>query len=122
MDRAAAAGMRGVEFSAEGGLPDTTPDTLARARDYAAERGLNIVADGGVIEEEALRRWLPRAKGLGIGVSSAFVSRILGGKKPVCGRVLQDLGFERVRAFRKKPAVIGHARGEVSSCDAGRSG
>jgi len=37
----------------------------------------------------------------GLGVSCAFVSAILSGNKNASGRVLQDLGYERVIAFRK---------------------
>ena len=36
-----------------------------------------------------------------LGVSCAFVSAILTGNKNASGRVLQDLGYERVIAFRK---------------------
>jgi hypothetical protein len=36
-----------------------------------------------------------------LGVSCAFVSAILSGKKNASGRILQDLGYERVIAFRK---------------------
>lgn len=81
MDRAAAAGLKGVEFPPEGALPSTTPEELARARAYAAERGLSIVADGGRIEEEALRRWIPRAAGMGATVLRVIVSGILGGNR-----------------------------------------
>ena len=80
MDRAAAAGLQGVEFPAES-LPSTAPEELARARAYAAERGLGIVADGGRIEEEALRRWIAQAAGLGAPVLRVIVSGILGGNR-----------------------------------------
>jgi hypothetical protein len=36
-----------------------------------------------------------------LGVSCAFVSAILTGNKNASGRVLRDLGYERVIAFRK---------------------
>jgi len=81
MDRAAAAGLRGVEFPAEDSLPATTPQELAKARAYAAERGLGIVADGAVIDEAALRRWIPQAAALGTSVLRVIVSRVLGGNR-----------------------------------------
>jgi sugar phosphate isomerase/epimerase len=81
MDRAAAAGLRGVEFPPEDSLPATTPEELGRARAYAAERGLGIVADGGVIEEAALRRWIPQAAALAATTLRVIVSRVLGGNR-----------------------------------------
>ena len=81
MDRAAAAGLGGVEFPAEDSLPGTAPEELARARMYAGARRLGIVADGGVIEESALRRWIPHAAALGAPVLRVIVSRILGGNR-----------------------------------------
>lgn len=81
MDRASAAGLRGVEFPPEDSLPATTPQDFARVRAYASERGLGIVADGGVIEEMALRRWIPQADALGASVLRVIVSRILGGNR-----------------------------------------
>jgi len=81
MDRAATAGLRGVEFPAEQCLPGTSPEELARARDGAKARGLGLVADGGVVEEEALRRWIPQAAGLGAPVLRVILSRVLGGNR-----------------------------------------
>jgi sugar phosphate isomerase/epimerase len=81
MDRAAAAGFRGVEFPARGCLAEQGAAELARARAYAAERGLGIVADGGRIEEEGLRRWIPEAAALGAPVLRVIVSGIVGGNR-----------------------------------------
>jgi len=81
MERAATAGLRGVEFPAEQCLPGTSPEELARARDGAKARGLGLVADGGVVEEEALRRWIPQAAGLGAPVLRVILSRVLGGNR-----------------------------------------
>jgi len=52
---------RGRVPPAEGCLPTTSPEELWRAREYAVEQGLGIVADGGVVEEEALGQWIPQA-------------------------------------------------------------
>jgi len=78
IDRAAAAGLTAVEIPTEGyaGTED-----LARLRDYAAEHGLGIIADGGVVEEAALRRWLPQAKAVGAPVLRVIISRVLGGNR-----------------------------------------
>jgi sugar phosphate isomerase/epimerase len=81
MDRAAAAGLRGVEFPAEQCLPDSTAGELARARSCAEAYRLGIVADGGVVEEEALRRWIPQAAALGARVLRVILSRVLGGNR-----------------------------------------
>jgi sugar phosphate isomerase/epimerase len=81
MDRAAAAGLRGVEFPAEQCLPDATAGELARARGFAEAYRLGIVADGGVVEEEALRRWIPQAAALGAPVLRVILSRVLGGNR-----------------------------------------
>jgi sugar phosphate isomerase/epimerase len=81
MDRAAAAGLRGVEFPAEDSLPAATPHELAKARAYAAARGLGIVADGGVVDEAALRRWIPQAAALGAPTLRVILSRVLGGNR-----------------------------------------
>ena len=81
MDRAASAGFRAVEFPAEGCLKEPTPEEMARARDYAAERGLSIVADGGRVNEEGLRRWIPQATALGAPVLRVIISGILGGNR-----------------------------------------
>ena len=36
-----------------------------------------------------------------LGVSCAFVSEMMAGRKLVCGRILRDLGYERVGAFKR---------------------
>jgi len=71
----------GVEFPAEQCLSGTTAEELARARDAARARGLGIVADGGVVEEEPLRRWIPQAAALGAPVLRVILSRVLGGNR-----------------------------------------
>src|SRR5688572_393023 len=73
VDRAAAAGLQAVEIPTENyaGTED-----LARLREYAAEHGVGIVADGGVIEEGALRRWLPQARAVGAPVLRVIVSQV----------------------------------------------
>src|SRR5512137_2404024 len=81
MDLAAASGLRGVEFPPEDSLPEATPEECGRARAHAGQRSLGIVADGGPIEEAALRRWIPQAAVLGAPVLRVIVSRILGGNR-----------------------------------------
>ena len=81
MDLAAASGLRGVEFPPEDSLPAATPEECGRARAHAGRRSLGIVADGGAIEEAALRRWIPQAAALGAPVLRVIVSRILGGNR-----------------------------------------
>jgi sugar phosphate isomerase/epimerase len=78
IDRAAAAGLQAVEIPTENyqGTAD-----LARLREYAAEHGIGIIADGGVIEAEALRRWLPQAKAVGAPALRVIVSKVLGGNR-----------------------------------------
>jgi sugar phosphate isomerase/epimerase len=85
MGRAAAAGLRGVEFPPDRCLPGVSPTDLERARAAAAERGLGLVVDGGVIDEEELRRWIPQAAGLGASVLRVIVSRVLGGNRREMG-------------------------------------
>jgi 3-oxoisoapionate decarboxylase len=82
IDRAAAAGLQAVEIPTEN-YPGT--EDLARLRERAAARGLGIVADGGVIEEAALRRWLPAAKAVGAPVLRVIISRVLGGNRRQLG-------------------------------------
>ena len=55
----------------------------------------------------------PRLYARRLGVSCAFVSRMVAGRKNVCGRILLDLGYERVAAFRKAPRVAVAATGPV---------
>ncbi len=100
MDLAAAAGLRGVEFPPEDSLPAPTPEALRSARAYAAERGLGIVADGGVIEEGALHRWIPQAAALGAPVLRVIVSRILGGNRRQMG------GGWRAHLERARDALV----------------
>jgi sugar phosphate isomerase/epimerase len=81
MDRAAGAGLQGVEFPPEDCLSAVTPEECTRAREYADARNLAIVADGGIIEEEALHRWIIHAAGVGARVLRVIVSGILGGNR-----------------------------------------
>jgi sugar phosphate isomerase/epimerase len=81
MDRAAGAGLRGVEFPPEDCLPSVTPEEFRRARECASARNLGVVADGGIIEEGALRRWIIQATGVGARVLRVIVSGILGGNR-----------------------------------------
>ncbi len=57
----------------------------------------------------------PRLYARRLGVSCAFVSRMVAGRRNVCGRILQDLGYERVAAFRKAPrgAVVATGRADL---------
>lgn len=82
IDRAAAHGLDAVEIPTEryAGTED-----LSRLRAYATDHGLGIVADGGVIDEESLRRWLPQAKAAGAPVLRVIVSGILGGNRRMLG-------------------------------------
>lgn len=81
MDRAAAAGLQGVEFPPEGALAEPSLAELARARAYATERGLSIVAAGGYVDADGLARWIPQAAALGASVLRVVVSAVLGGSR-----------------------------------------
>lgn len=87
MDLAVKHGLSGVEFPPEGCLPDLGDETLQKARQTAADRGLFIVADGGAVEPGMLRRLIPAARGLGAPTLRVILSRILGGdRRPMAGR------------------------------------
>jgi hypothetical protein len=43
-----------------------------------------------------------------LGVSATFLSRMLAGNRNVTGKVLKDLGYERVIAYRKRPEADAH--------------
>jgi sugar phosphate isomerase/epimerase len=87
MDMAIQHGLKGVEFPPEGCLPDLKPETLRKARAYAEERGLFIVADGGKVEPEMLGRLIPAARALGTGTLRVILSGILGGdRRPMAGQ------------------------------------
>jgi sugar phosphate isomerase/epimerase len=81
IERAAAAGLRGVEYPPDGLLPSQTPAELARARATATAHGLAVVADGGQISEADLRRWIPLAAAIGAPVLRVIISGILGGNR-----------------------------------------
>lgn len=82
IDRAAAAGLTAVEIPTEryAGTED-----LGRLRAYAEEHGIGIIADGGVVDEAALRRWLPQAKAVGAPVLRVIISGVLGGNRRQLG-------------------------------------
>ena len=87
MDMAVEHGLAGVEFPPDGCLPDLSPDSLERARARAEESGLFVVADGGQVEGEMLRRLIPVAAGLGASTLRVVMSGVLGGdRRPLSGR------------------------------------
>ena len=87
MDMAVEHGLTGVEFPPDDSLPDLTPSTLKEARDRAEECGLFVVADGGQVELEMLRRLIPVASGLGASTLRVVMSGVLGGdRRPLSGR------------------------------------
>ncbi len=81
MDLAVAHGLGGVEFPPVWGLGGLDPDTLRRARAYAEARGLFVVLDGGVVDEDELRQLLRAAAILGARTVRAIVSTILCGDR-----------------------------------------
>lgn len=87
MDLVARHGLSGVEFPPDVCLPDLNSDTLRKAKDYAADRGLFIVADGGLVEPEMLRRLIPVARELGASTLRVILSSVVGGdRRPMAGR------------------------------------
>jgi hypothetical protein len=54
-----------------------------------------------ILREQICRNGGPSSYARRLGVSCAFISALLKGKKYVSGTVLQDLGYERVIRFRK---------------------
>ncbi len=87
MDMADEHGLSGVEFPPDDCLPDLSPASLARARTRAEENGLFVVADGGQVEGEMLRRLIPAAAGLGASTLRVVMSGVLGGdRRPLSGR------------------------------------
>lgn len=80
-------GLAGVEFPPEDCLPDLSPASLERARARAEESGLFVVADGGQVEGEMLRRLIPAAASLGAPTLRVVMSGVLGGdRRPLSGR------------------------------------
>ena len=65
----------------------------------------------GILRHRVASHGGPRRYAKHLGVSCAFVSRMVAGRKNVCGRILLDLGYERVAAFRKAPRVAVAATG-----------
>ena len=87
MDMAVEHGLGGVEFPAEDCLPDLSLASLERARARAEESGLFVVADGGQVEGEMLRRLIPAAAALGAPTLRMVMSGVLGGdRRPLSGR------------------------------------
>ncbi len=87
MDMAVEHGLGGVEFPPDDCLPDLSPASLERARARAEENGLYVVADGGQVEGEMLRRLIPAAASLGASTLRVVMSGVLGGdRRPLSGR------------------------------------
>ena len=87
MDMAVEHGLVGVEYPPDDCLPDLSPASLERARARAEESGLFVVADGGQVEGEMLRRLIPAAAGLGASTLRVVMSGVLGGdRRPLSGR------------------------------------
>ncbi len=81
MDLTASLGLGGIEFPLLRLLPSLAPDELARAREYAASRGLFLVVDAGIVDVEELSALLPAAEALGARTVRAVVSSILEGDR-----------------------------------------
>ena len=87
MDMADEHGLSGVEYPPDDCLPDLSPASLERARARAEESGLFVIADGGQVEAEMLRRLIPAAAGLGASTLRVVMSGVLGGdRRPLSGR------------------------------------
>ena len=87
MDMAVEHGLGGVEFPPDDCLPDLNPSSLERARARAEESALFVVADGGQVEAEMLRRLIPAAANLGASTLRVVMSGVLGGdRRPLSGR------------------------------------
>ena len=87
MDMAVEHGLAGVEFPPDDCLTDLTPSSLEEVRARAEECGLFVVADGGQVELEMLRRLIPTASGLGASILRVVMSGVLGGdRRPLSGR------------------------------------
>jgi sugar phosphate isomerase/epimerase len=81
MDLAVTHGLSGVEFPPVWGRSNLEPDTLARTRAYAEERGLFIVVDGGVVNVAELQALIPAAAALGARTVRVTASAILCGDR-----------------------------------------
>ena len=81
MDLAAAHGLGSVEFPPAWGLGSLDRAELAKARDYAAARGLFVVVDSGVVDVATLQALLPAAATLGAPTVRVIVSTILCGDR-----------------------------------------
>ncbi len=87
MDMAVEHGLTGVEFPPDDCLPDLTPSSLEKVRARTEECGLFVVADGGQVELEMLRRLIPAASRLGAPTLRVVMSGVLGGdRRPLSGR------------------------------------
>src|SRR5207248_5751766 len=71
----------GVEFPPAWGLGSLDRTELAKARDYAAARGLFVVVDSGVVDVATLQALLPAAATLGARTVRVTASTILCGDR-----------------------------------------
>lgn len=84
MDLAAENRMAGVEFPPDEFLKETSPDGVARVREYAEKRGLFIVFDTGPADSAELKRLIPIAARLNVHTIRVTASLILcGDRAPV---------------------------------------
>jgi hypothetical protein len=54
-----------------------------------------------ILREQICRSGGPSRYAKHLGVSCAFISAVLSGSKYVSGRILKDLGYERIIGFRR---------------------
>jgi len=99
IDQAANAGLSGAEFPPQF-LPDTTPETLQRARHAMETRGLFHVTDTGGTDPDKLIELIPIAKALGARALRTTLSGILEGDRR--GRATQWGSFLRDSAERMR--------------------
>jgi sugar phosphate isomerase/epimerase len=114
MDLAVAHHLGGVEFPPLHFLADRQPAGLEQVRTYAAQRGLYIVADGGVVDIEELRTLLPVAASLGAQTVRMTVSHVLCGDRRAVrdtwAGYLSDI-VRRLKAVRGLAEELGVAVG-----------
>lgn len=101
MDLAAAHGLGGVEYPPSWGLGGRGDAALGRGRAYAAERGLFVVVDSGVVDVGDLQALLPAAATLGASTVRATVSTILCGDRRAVRESWRDYLHEIVRRLRE---------------------
>jgi sugar phosphate isomerase/epimerase len=114
MDLAAANHLGGVEFPPLGMLVNRQPAALEQVRVYAAERGLFIVGDGGVVDVAELQALLPVAAALGAQTVRMTVSNVLCGDRRAVrdtwAGYLSDI-VRRLKAIRGLAEELGVAVG-----------